>query len=147
MNADQIRSELLEQHRQIRVEIERTVHLADRARHGDSVRDELMIALSGLARIVGQHNAQEEHLLGDVLGAVDAWGWVRTEFMSAAHADEHDEIYDSLVGVPATIVEFAGSAVEHALERLLAHMALEEKTFLNAQVLRDDSVAIDAVGG
>ena len=52
-----------------------------------------------------------------------------------------------LVGVPATIVEFAGSAVEHALERLLAHMALEEKTFLNAQVLRDDSVAIDAVGG
>ena len=74
--------------------------------------------------------------MSDVLGSVAAWGWVRTEFMTAAHADEHEEIYDLLVRVPATVVEFAGCAVDHGLERLLAHIELEEKTFPNADGAR-----------
>jgi hypothetical protein len=147
MNASQIRDELLQQHKAIRSQIEEIKPMAQRARDGAPVREELALAMARLAKVVEHHNAREEELLGDLLRSVDAWGWVRTEMMTSAHANEHNEIHATLVGVLVTVDEFAGSAVHRILERLLEHMAREEKMFLNADSLRDDQIAMDAFDG
>jgi hypothetical protein len=147
MNACQIRAELLEQHRNIRSEIAVVRSVAELAREGAPVREELAAAVALLASAVQHHNAREEELLGLLLRKVDAWGWARTEIMTGEHASEHAEIHAALLGVPTTIDEFAGSAVAVVLDRLVEHMSREEKAFLNEETLRDDEVAVDAVDG
>jgi hypothetical protein len=54
------------------------------------------------------------------------------------YPDEHEELYAALVGIPHTVVEFAGGGVTLLLDSILEHMAREETALLGDDVPHDD---------
>jgi hypothetical protein len=136
MSPSEIRAELLAQHAALREMIKVTRRVAEAAQRGEAARDELEQEVIRLGQALGRHNLREEELLRSVILGEDAWGWARGEIMTAAHVHEHEEIYAALRGVPATLDEFAGAGVQMLLDRVLEHMALEERAFLTEDALR-----------
>jgi mannose/cellobiose epimerase-like protein (N-acyl-D-glucosamine 2-epimerase family) len=68
--------------------------------------------------------------------------------MEEAHVREHQHLFEAVLAVGEALDPREGvGELERLRTRLLEHMAREEETFLNASVLRDDDVAIDAQGG
>jgi hypothetical protein len=101
-----------------------------------------------LADSVRRHNLREEELLRDVIPKVDPWGPARAEIMTDEHVMEHQELYAALadaaaVDDPRELLP----RVRGLRERMLDHMAREEKGFLGEETLRDDDVSIDSFGG
>ena len=135
MTFEEIRVELMAQHDEIRdlIELIRSSDTQSRGTHLTLLRD-----------ILTAHNAREEELLGDVLPDIDAWGEIRAVHMTEDHEAEHRSMLNY-------VTELEGmdglSDVEQLAERLLAHLEDEEKTYLNAKVLRDDIIAIGHTGG
>lgn len=143
----QLRTELLRQHGEIRARAEATrACLAGVAEGGP--RGALRRALAGLAHAIAAHNAHEQELLKDVLPHVDAWGPARTEVMSAQHGHEQRELYAALLeagGSPDADATVA--AVTRLLDRMEEHLAVEERVLLGEDVLHDDLVPREYVGG
>jgi hypothetical protein len=80
--------------------------------------------------------------------SVVARGPARLEIMEEAHVREHHALFDALLAVVEAVDPRGGVAEFEGLRtRLLERMAREEEAFLNASVLRDDDLAIDAQGG
>jgi hypothetical protein len=148
MKASEIRNRLLAQHAQLRALVEqvrRESSFVGRpgSRHNQQAAERLQSALSLLACAVRDHNAEEERLLRDVIATVDAWGPARVEVMNEEHAREHRELFARL----SDPVSPDTSQMNVFLDRLIAHMAVEEKVLLDEDVLRDDLVATDAFTG
>jgi len=143
MDASQIRIQLLSQHAELRALIRQAraaLGLAPKCESegGDSLEG----GVGRLASALQAHNACEEQLLKGLLATVDAWGPARAEIMNERHAAEHKELHDELLGA-----SFDPERVARLLDRLLEHMAYEEQAFLNEDVLREDSIVINAFGG
>ena len=143
MTPSQIRLELLDQHAQIRAIMDQIRDLAVRARLGEPVGDALRAGVTLLADAFVEHNAREEELLRPIIPTVDAWGAARAEIMDETHVHEHDVLREAVIGIPRTPHEFAGAGVEELLERMLEHMACEERALLAEDVLRDDTVVVE----
>jgi hypothetical protein len=109
---------------------------------------ELELLLHEIADGIDAHNAREEHLLGEVLPHIDAWGSVRLSRMDEHHRKEHRRIANALREASAS-GEFHAAARRAlpAIDALLEHMRQEEEEFLGEDVLRDDVVDIDQTGG
>ena len=146
MRPSEIRAELLAQHDQIRTMMDDVRHVAVRARRGEPVGEALQAGVARLAQVIAQHNAREEELLRGIIPTVDAWGPARAEIMDETHAREHEVLQEAILGIPRTPREFAGAGVEALFERVLEHMAREEKTLLAEDVLRDDTVMVEFGG-
>lgn len=131
MKVSQIREELLEHHRALRVMIGECKKTA---------REDLRPCLQRLADYLRMHNRREEALLRSIVKRADAWGPARAEIMDEEHVNEHVAIYNALAFFET------GDPVK-LLDKVLAHMAHEEEVFLNAEVLRDDIVVLDGFGG
>jgi hemerythrin HHE cation binding domain-containing protein len=140
MKLSDIRTELLEQHRQIRESMATTRDIALRVREGDGENRELHASLIRLADRVRRHNLREEELLGNIIPTIDAWGPVRAAIMTAEHIKEHGRLYTALLGIPATSGETAAVGIVELIALMLDHMDREEATFLNEEVLSDDGV-------
>jgi hypothetical protein len=140
----QIRLHLIRQHGEIRAGIEALAH----ARRSSAGLNELRACTLRLVDMVRTHNRQEEDLLHDLLREVDAWGPLHVATMNEQHAAEHDHLLGALLD-SCTALETAAleAIVLPAIDRVLDHMAREEKSFLNELVLRDDVVVIDQSGG
>lgn len=148
MSASKIRTELLEQHSEIRMRADEVRAAMDKLRKGEAARDLLRSALARLAEAVRRHNQREEELLRDVIPHVDAWGPARAEVMSEEHGKEHQELYAALVEAGATPDGAAAiGIVAKLLERMQEHMAIEEKILLSEDVLHDDLVPREYFGG
>lgn len=148
MSASKIRTELLEQHGEIRARTDEVRAAMNELKQGTASRDLLRSALAKLADSVRKHNQREEELLKDVIPHVDAWGPARAEVMVEEHGKEHQEIYATLVEAGATPDgDAAVAAVSRLLERMHEHMAIEEKILLGEDVLRDDLVPREYFGG
>ncbi|HXX67970.1 MAG TPA: hemerythrin domain-containing protein [Polyangiaceae bacterium] len=149
MNIEEIRTELLGQHADLRrmiEEVQRSVRQIQQAQNAELDR-ELPARVQALARALREHNLREEELLGNILPTIDAWGSVRKEIMEEQHA-EHEQFTAALVasetwGDPARGRE----TLMATLARVLEHMEREEKAFLNETLLRDDSVVADQFSG
>jgi len=146
MTPSEIRAELLGQHARLRSLIDETRAIAERARQGEAVGDALRDGVARLATAMRDHNAREEELLGGILPTVDAWGPARAEIMDETHRREHDELYEVLLGIRTAPRELAGAGVTALFDRLLEHMAREEKTLLGEDVLKDDTVVVEFGG-
>ena len=146
MRPSEIRAELLGQHDQIRAMMDEVRHVAVRARRGEPVGEALQAGVARLAQVIAQHNAREEELLRGIIPTVDAWGPARAEILDETHAREHEVLQQAILGIPRTPREFAGAGVEALFERVLEHMAREEKTLLAEDVLRDDTVMVEFGG-
>lgn len=153
MKASEIRAELLGQHGEIRQRIAEIRQALARRPLTDAARDEGEGRIAQLIGLLRRHNAREEELLRDVLPTVDAWGPARAEIMLEEHAKEHDALYAALADAGA-LPRASGPAVEAAhaklaelMDRVLSHIAHEEKIILSEEVLRDDGIVRDYFGG
>jgi hypothetical protein len=140
MKAGELRDALLAEHRDVRGHVDASRRVAERWTDGGAswidVRDEL----ARLADVLRSHNLHEERALRELVRSVDATtGTSREHVMDEAHISEHHVTLDALIRVCR-----AGDPgrerphLEAFFSRLLAHMAWEEKSFLNATVLPDD---------
>jgi hypothetical protein len=140
MKPGEIRDELLGQHAGLRGHLDAARLAAERWRRGELSRSDVHTVLAQLADVLGTHNRREERALNELIRS--------TGFMDDEHVCEHREMFDALTRVSRERDPGEGSReLEKFCERVLAHMTWEEKAFLNATVLRDDDVSIDADGG
>jgi hypothetical protein len=148
MNAAEIRDELLSQHANLRQIIDEVHRSAGVGSAGAGTDVEVAAHVVRLARMLREHNRREEALLRGVLGSVDAWGPVREEIMNEEHVAEHEELGAALCSATAGPgVGMTGAALIDLLERVLEHMAREERIFLDADVLREDAILGDQCSG
>jgi len=143
----QMRTELLEQHAELRAIVDRVRLCAVRPSPSMPATDHLVSTIRLLADALHRHNLREEELLRDFVATVDAWGEARAEIMTDRHAREHAALHGALVGTCWTPSAVADEALVTLLDELLRHMAREEEAFLNERVLRDDFVTTDSFGG
>ncbi len=148
MTPSQIRDELLSQHQGLRGRLEVTRAVVERWAKGEVPQAHVRTELAGLSDALRNHNLVEERTLRELIRSVDAWGPVRVEIMDEAHIGEHRDLFDALHAMSlADSPHEAAQELERFRTRLLQHMDKEEAGFLNASVLRDDVVAIDAQDG
>lgn len=148
MKPTEIRIELLEQHTALRALIDETCRATERWSRREGPREMARDYLIRLADGVRRHNLREEELLRDVIPKVNPWGPVRAEIMTDEHVIEHQELYDALANAAAADnPRELLPTVRGLRERMLEHMAREERSFLGEETLRDDDVSIDSFGG
>jgi len=135
----EIRKILMEEHADIRAQIEET-----RTATASSDTARQRSCLARLASTMQLHNAAEEAALKAILPSIDAWGPLRQKTMLDEHLAEHAELYATLVEASST-VESAGAIVK-LLDKMLVHIAHEEKEFLGAELLTDEMLC-DGFGG
>jgi hypothetical protein len=144
----EIRRELLEQHRGLRVLIEDGSRCARDVLAGDRDTTRLDEAARKIKAALLAHNASEEAALSPLLMGIDAFGPERVERLLAHHKDEHHDLLGALDSAAGSVT---GTGTAQALldtfARLIDHMDGEESEELSAAVLRDDVVSIDAAGG
>jgi hypothetical protein len=148
MTPSQIRDELLSQHEGLRRRLEAASGVVAAWAKGGAAQAAVRSELAGLSDALRTHNLVEERTLRELIRNVDAWGPVRVEIMDESHVEEHRDLFDALHVI--SLAQDGGEALrelEGFRARLLAHMDREEAGFLNASVLRDDQVVIDAQGG
>jgi hemerythrin len=137
-----IRTTLLKQHADIRAQIEET---REAAAGKDAVRQRACLAR--LVDTMQRHNVAEESVLRAILPTLDAWGPVRQKTMLDEHLAEHTELFATLVEASCAPDPTAASGViVKLLDRMLVHMAHEEKEFLGAELLTDETPC-DGFGG
>ena len=117
--------ELLAQHAELRVIIERCERLADEVGRGAAEPASLTREVARLRLAFDAHNRCEERSLRPLLADSGAFAEVRLDRMCSDHADEHRMMRGGLgVGVLDQL---------HAtLARLRDHLATEERYFLSA---------------
>jgi hypothetical protein len=139
MKASEIRDALLAEHRDVRGRVDASRRVAERWTDGGAGWIEVRDELAQLADALRSHNLHEERALRELVRSADASGTSREHVMDEAHISEHHATLDALIRVGQ-----AGDPgrerphLEAFFSRLLAHMAWEEKSFLNATVLPDD---------
>ncbi len=144
MNPSEIRKELLGQHEALRAIMDGLRDLAGRVRLGEPLDIAMHEGMVRLATALAEHNAREEELLRDLIPTADAWGPARVELMDETHCQEHAELEDMLAAIREAPVGFLEMMT--LFERLLEHMALEERDLLAADVLKDELIVVDASG-
>lgn len=122
------REELLAQHHRLRELLARALDL--RERH-DALRELMHVVL----RAFRDHNDFEEALLRPLLTATGCWGQARIDRMLEEHREEHRVFLEFFAQPPAAIAE----GLLDFIEEVDAHMAAEERVFLNASILRDQT--------
>jgi hypothetical protein len=145
MTPSEIRSELLDQHAELRKMVARMC--SDPACHDALTVQDPLREMRLLAYAVQRHNQREEHLLRDLLLTVNALAQGRAEVLTDEHVREHEALYRGLLATPGVPFEFAKGDVNRVLDALLNHMDHEEQAFLNDRVLRDDFVVVEPFGG
>jgi hypothetical protein len=142
----EIRRRILNQHREIETELRLLQAFSDAEPFDlDRVRGQTHRLLPMLTA----HRALEDQVLAPALIEADAWGDVRTASLA-----EHHEVQEAHIRVlsrrilrepvPTISVRNAVSALVSLLE---AEMRQEEAELLRPEILRDDVVAMDAMGG
>jgi Hemerythrin HHE cation binding domain len=145
MTPSEIREELLSQHASLRGRLHAARLSVARWARGEAPRILIRTALAELGEALRSHNANEESSLRALILVGDAWGPARVEIMDQGHVDEHAALCDALLSVEYAESPSAGAEqFERFYKRILEHMAREEETFLNAEVVRDGGPATAA---
>lgn len=143
----EIATELIDEHGNLRGLVQGVRDVLAFADEGDA-KLVLVVRLGALIQALESHNRHEQTLLADVIQTVDAWGPVRRARMDEHHLATHARLSDALrAAVAASTFAAASRAAQAALDELATHMDEEERDFLNANVLRDDGLIVDQIGG
>jgi len=137
MEAEAARKKLTGQHDRIRARLRTCHRLAQGLLGGDPVHAELDAAVAQLRADLGEHNATETAMIRPLLHDSPGWGSVLLDRMLEEHLAEHAAFWELLSGPVGEVAARMGELVEE----LDAHMAAEERTFLNPTVLRTDAIA------
>ncbi len=92
-----------------------------------------------------KHLATEESLLGPVLERIDAWGPVRLDLMRAEHAHQRAVLAVLRSDRAAALSpQLLSRRLLGLLDDILTDMDAEDRDLLDARVLRDDIIQLDA---
>jgi iron-sulfur cluster repair protein YtfE (RIC family) len=133
MKASQALVALVEQHARIRELAARTSTAATLYLAGGGGGEAFPQALAALRRALAEHNACEEAFLEPHLARDPAVGARRVSRMLEEHRAEHAAFAAALKGEDRELA----LRMPDLLEELEAHLQAEERTFLNAAVLKD----------
>ena len=148
LKLDQVRRELIAQHKDLREQIARLRKTASRAEKGEASLPAVRAQLDELASMLSVHQAQEELRLGPLLQDVDAWGPERVMMMPHEHQAEHAALNGAVEKARSSKnVHVICDAVTQLSRLLLTHMLEEEKYFLGKPVLNLDPVRTDLFTG
>ena len=126
MDKAALRAELRQQHSELRDKLEKG---REAALHEPAKLQEALLEISNLLR---WHHLREEEMLIDVFPTLDDWGMIRAAANVEEHAEEHKEIYETLILLSTTHdPKAASTAAVELFDRILAHMA-EETLFLGS---------------
>jgi hypothetical protein len=134
-----VRRAFLDDHVRLRRSLRELEQLAERAIVNARFAPDVVEAARSFCVALDAHNDAEEGQLEDLLRTGDAWGSIRLENMLLEHLEEHRELREALTAPDALSLS---RAIPQFAEDLRAHMDHEEKTFLSAEVLRDDIVSL-----
>lgn len=102
-----------------------------------------------LLTAMAAHLELENRVLVPAMRKVDGFGVVRAEQLLSEHASQH-RAWDAMIGQlddpNQAPVEIAAS-VARLVQDLRNDMVAEEESLLNAEILRDEMICTDAVGG
>ena len=146
----ELRTAVLEQHRELRRILGALEGLAKRATTGDRscVSALRLVGRYAYARLLAHLEYEDAHLVPAIEEA-DAWGDARAALITAEHADQR-RLFASILAhlEDADIATIAlGRHVLSFVETLYEDMAHEEQTVLDADLLRDDVVGINVEAG
>lgn len=145
---DGLRDELLARHAELRAAVDDIRSAVERVRHGVATPDVLKLSLGQLADTLRKHCLHEDEVLHDVIPKVDAWGDVRAELLGEEHAVEAREFNEALGATRSTDdVEEVVAITLECVDRLLRHMAREERYVIAADVLCDGIVSRNSFTG
>lgn len=141
-----VREHILEQHREIAVELRLLQSFAE-SHPFDLGR--IRAQTHRLLPMLTAHRALEDQILAPALIEADAWGDMRSASLATHHEvqEAHIRVLSKRIlheALPDRIVRNAVSALVSLLQ---AEMRQEEDELLRPEVLRDDVIAIDAMGG
>ena len=134
-----IRRAFLDDHVRLRRSLRELERLSIGVRSDAKVAPALEEAARAFCRALEAHNEAEEAQLTELLRTGDAWGSIRHEKMLLEHLEEHRELVLALVAMDPGSLSLAIPAFA---DQLRAHIEREERTFLSAEVLRDDVVSV-----
>lgn len=143
----EVRALILREHVELRGLLVDVEHALQRASQDTGARAQLQGKLAFFCERFLAHIAQEEKILEPVLADIDNWGPVRIEQMEAEHAQQRATIHDLVQLRPETDLASYADRVRGFLREVLTDMAAEEHECLSPDVLRDDTINIDAFGG
>lgn len=126
------RAEILRQHGELRRLIADVERVAEQASKGGALGDHLRAAVTQLGDALERHNAFEELWLRTIDAKIDGPSRAELDAIYDAHAREHEELHEAVLGIPKAPVKFAGADVKVLLRGLLEHMAREEMSLLLA---------------
>jgi hypothetical protein len=110
-----------------------TLVLTRRRDRGLAAEETVAAEIAELRRAFEEHNRYEEAALRPLLADQDRWGPARVGRMLEEHVGEHQAFIACLTrDTPCTT-----AALAEFVEEVDAHMAAEERVFLNVAVLRD----------
>ena len=146
MNHEERRTTLELQHRALRgliAQVRRSaVDVLDAAVESSQ---ELRNQVNALRLELEDHLATEEALLGPVLERIDAWGPVRLDLMRAEHAHQRAILAVLRSDRAAALKpELLARRVLGLLEDILSDMDAEDRDLLDAKVLCDNVIQLDA---
>jgi hypothetical protein len=136
-----VRRELLAEHRSLRLRLADVERRAAEVRaRGTRAAELALLAAAGDLRLaIQRHNRHELENLAPLLLEVDAWGELRVAQMVREHTAEDETLLAMLDA--RTVGELARDVPPFAA-RLREHMGIEERSFLAADLLRDDLVTV-----
>jgi hemerythrin-like domain-containing protein len=136
---------LTAQHRQIRDTIAIVRRSALGLAAGRQSPLELRDLIAGLRLMMEVHLSTEETLLEPVLERLDAWGPVRLEVLRVDHVHQRALLADlSSKQTSEQPAERYAWRTLTMLEEILTDLDAEDRDLLDAKVLRDDCIQLDA---
>jgi hypothetical protein len=140
MTRGKIRDELLAQHEGVRGHLDAALHASHQWARGKQPSGNLQDELERLGAALRSHHLSEERALRELARRMEELEPGRDAMLAPEHESEHRELCDALFRL-GSIPDPAesGRELHRFSERLLAHLTWEEKAFLNAAVLRDES--------
>lgn len=143
----EIRAIILGEHAELRELLHEIEALLDRSARDAAARRALPEHLARFNELFLRHIAHEEEILGPVLADIDNWGPIRIEQMDAEHAEQRAQIHRLSALEPAPASSAYVDEVRGFVRAVLVDMDAEERECLSPNVLRDDTISIDAFGG
>lgn len=150
MQREALRETLLSQHQHLRKLIAELRTRAEEVRGGRGSPDviALRLQLAQLHDETARHVAYEDAMLRPFLSTVDAWGPERAAALEREHVAEHAALLQALYAASRedTPEHLVRTALE-AADELTAHMTVEERTVVNADVLNDTCISTGQATG
>ncbi len=146
MNHEERRQTLHAQHQQLRAVIAEVRQAALEVLGAESEdSSELRDRVGRLREDLERHLSLEEALLEPVLERIDAWGPIRLELLRTEHAHQRAVLSllrsDRAAAIPPLQL---ARRVLGLLDDISADMDAEDRDLLDARVLRDDPIQLDA---